>query len=227
MKIPIDIEKLPIRISETGNFAVFYEISLVEKGNYWKKTIKCNEKELIKLRNKINDLLENTTLAEKLGISNEDALKIEEYYQNDNLCKTCKYKSTNDCITCLFILQSPLERKLYLALKENYIRFQTQYALNWKGENISIIGKSYHNPTNNFKEVLTVPDFYIEKKNEKICIYTDGHTYHERTEEQAQRDKRIDRKLQELGFRVLRYTGKNVNENLNNIIQEIKKWISY
>jgi len=43
-------------------------------------------------------------------------------------------------------------------------------------------------------------DFYIEKRNVKLCIYTYGHTYHERTEEQVQRDKRIDRKLQELGF---------------------------
>ena len=48
----------------------------------------------------------------------------------------------------------------------------------------------------------------------KLCVYTDGHTYHERTEEQAQRDKRIDRKLQELGFQVLRYTGKEVNDTI-------------
>ncbi|MDB9755820.1 endonuclease domain-containing protein [Winogradskyella sp.] len=59
----------------------------------------------------------------------------------------------------------------------------------------------------------------------KLCVYTDGHTYHERTEEQAQRDKRIDRKLQELGFQALRYTGKDVNENTDIIVKEIKKWI--
>jgi very-short-patch-repair endonuclease len=59
-----------------------------------------------------------------------------------------------------------------------------------------------------------------------LCVYVDGHTYHERTEEQAQRDKRIDRKLQELGFTVLRYPGKDVNENLDGIVSEIKKWIN-
>ena len=135
------------------------------------------------------------------------------------------YKLTNHCLTCIFDLQSPLERKLFLALNKNYIRFQTQYPLNWKGENISIAGKSYSNPKNNFKEVLTVADFYIEKRDIKLCIYTDGHTYHERTEEQAQRDKRIDRKLQELGFKVLRYTGKDINENTDSIVTEIKQWI--
>ena len=68
-------------------------------------------------------------------------------------------------------------------------------------------------------------DFYIEKRDVRLCIYTDGHTYHERTEEQAQRDKRINRKLQELGFKVLRYTGKDVNQNTDIIVDEIKKWI--
>jgi len=73
---------------------------------------------------------------------------------------------------------------------------------------------------------LTIPDFYIQKGSNKLCIYTDGHTYHERTEDQAKRDRNIDRKLQDLGFTVLRYTGKEVNESMEHIIKEIKKWIN-
>ena len=68
-------------------------------------------------------------------------------------------------------------------------------------------------------------DFFIENKQTKLCVYTDGHSYHERTEDQAKRDRNIDRKLQELGFQVLRYTGKEVNENPLKIINEIQKWI--
>lgn len=79
---------------------------------------------------------------------------------------------------------------------------------------------------NNFKNVLTIADFYIEIRGVKLCIYTDGHTYHERTEEQAQHDKRIDRKLQEFGFKVLRYTGKDVREGMDHIVREIKQWIN-
>lgn len=71
-------------------------------------------------------------------------------------------------MTCAFDLQSPLERKLFLVLKHKYISFETQYPLNWKGEKISIAGKTYDHPTNNFKEVLTVVDFYIEKRE---CPY--------------------------------------------------------
>ncbi len=230
-KIPIEIEKIKStskRISLDSNpqpETTEYLISISEKGQHWKKTIRCGLTELTKLRDSISELIDNTTTFEKLNISKEDAVVLDEHYATDDLCSNCSYKLTRNCLTCIFELQSPLERKLFLALNKEYVRFQTQYGLNWQGKNISTYGKSYHNPKNNFKEVLTVADFYIEKGNVQLCVYTDGHTYHERTEEQAQRDKRIDRKLQELGFQVLRYTGKDVNENIETIITEIKKWI--
>ncbi|QIA08799.1 endonuclease domain-containing protein [Draconibacterium halophilum] len=232
-KIPIEIEKIKTlsksyRIDNSDNeenYVTEYLISVTEKGQEWSKTFRCGINELINFRDKISELIESTTTAEKLNITNGKANILDKHYANDELCQNCNYKLTNHCLTCIFDLQSPLERKLFLALNKEYVRFQTQYTLNWRGESISIAGKSYDNPKNNFREVLTVVDFYIEKSDVKLCIYTDGHTYHERTEEQAQRDKRIDRKLQELGFKVLRYTGKDVNENIDEIINEIKKWI--
>lgn len=230
-KIPIEIEKIKTEYRNFGsnddvkNEGTEYLVSINEKGQNWKKTIRCGLKELTKLRDEISDIIDNTTTAEKLNITNSRAKILDKHYIEDELCQGCNYKLTHNCLTCIFDLQSPLERKLFLALNKKYIRFEVQYPLNWKGENISIAGKSYDNPKNNFKEVLTVADFYIEKNGVKLCIYTDGHTYHERTEEQAQRDKRIDRKLQELGFQVLRYTGKDVNENTDLIVNEIKKWI--
>jgi hypothetical protein len=212
-KIPIEIEKIKriyksLRSDDNSeNEVTEYLISVTEKGQNWNKTIGCELKELTRLRDKISELIESTMTAEKLNITNDKANILDKHYADDELCQNCNYKLTNHCLTCIFDLQSPLERKLFLALNKKYIRFEAQYPLNWKGENISIAGKSYNNPKNNFKEVLTVADFYIEKRDVKLCVYTDGHTYHERTEEQAQRDKRIDRKLQELGFQVLRYTG--------------------
>ena len=226
-RIPIEIEKIKrIRKSfDDSEEVTEYLISVIEKGQNWKKTFRCELYGLTKLRDEISELIDSTTTAEKLNITNDNANILDKHYADDELCKNCDYKLTHHCLTCVFDLQSPLERKLFLALNKKYIRFETQYPLNWKGENISIAGKSYNNPKNDFKEVLTVVDFYIEKRDVRLCIYTDGHTYHERTEEQAQRDKRIDRKLQELGFQVLRYTGKDVNENIEIIVDEIKKWI--
>jgi len=224
-RIPIEIEKIKVSSKFSDNENLEYLITITEKNHKWNKSIRCGEYELSKFNDEITQILNKTTTAEKLGISIQKAKKLDKVYETDQLCQNCNYKLSHNCLTCIFELQSPLERKLFLALKNNYLRFETQYPMNWKGENISIKGKTYDNPTNNFKDVLTVVDFYIEKRDVKLCVYTDGHSYHERTEEQAQRDKRIDRKLQELGFQVLRYTGKDVNENIENIITEIKKWI--
>lgn len=232
-KIPISIEKIKIENNDNRrvikgdsiNETVKYLFKLEEKGLQWQRTYLCDREDLLKLRDEIDKLIETTTTAEVLRITNDKAKIIDEHYKSDNLCQNCSYKLTSKCLTCLFVLQSPLERKLFLELSKNYIRFQTQYPLNWFGKNISVEGKTYDDKQNNFKEVLTVVDFYIENKQTKLCIYTDGHTYHERTEDQAKRDRNIDRKLQELGFQVLRYTGKEVNENPLKIINEIQKWI--
>ncbi len=40
-----------------------------------------------------------------------------------------------------------------------------------------------------------------------IVVECDGHDFHERTKEQARRDKQRDRFLQSKGYRVLRFTG--------------------
>ena len=229
-RLPISIKKIKVENSRRSlqsdlSETVAYLFTLEEKGQQWLKTFVCDRNDLLQLRNDLDQLIEETTTAEVLQITNDKAKIIDEHYKTDELCQNCNYKLTYKCKECLFVLQSPLERKLYLELSKSYIKFQTQYPLNWYGQNISIEGKTYGDSENNFKEVLTVVDFYIEKKHIKLCVYTDGHTYHERTEEQAQKDRNIDRKLQELGFQVLRYTGKEVKENCGKIIADIQKWI--
>jgi hypothetical protein len=47
-------------------------------------------------------------------------------------------------------------------------------------------------------------------KEERLLIECDGHEFHERTKEQARRDKKRDRELQKFGFQVFRYTGSEV-----------------
>jgi hypothetical protein len=224
-KIPIEIEKVTVKTTKTTTERTHFQLIILEASQKWKKSFRCNVDELKKFRDMIDSLIDETTTAEKLNLPFELANKIDEHHRKDQLCLNCKYKASHSCVTCIFTLQSPLERKLFLALKDAYISFECQFALNWKGEKISVEGKAYDDPENNFKEVLTIADFYIQKGNTRLCIYTDGHTYHERTEEQAQRDKKIDRKLQELGFTVLRYTGKDVNDGVTSITQDIKKWL--
>lgn len=235
LKLPIKIEKILIPVKDgatsypsdyvQGTIGVErYIVTIEEKGSQWEKSIICDRDSLLQIKQLIEFLTEPTSTAKVLGISDDQGKKVDEHHSEDPLCQNCSYKLKYNCVECLFKLQSPLERILYLELLNNYIKFQIQYALNWKGIPISTQNKSYENPNNNFREVLTVADFYIDKGKTKLCVYTDGHTYHERTEDQAQHDRNIDRKLQELGFKVLRYTGKDVNEDIQKIIGEIKKW---
>lgn len=47
-------------------------------------------------------------------------------------------------------------------------------------------------------------------KRQKIIVECDGHNFHERTKEQAQRDRAKDREWQNAGYRVFRFTGSEI-----------------
>lgn len=53
-------------------------------------------------------------------------------------------------------------------------------------------------------------DFAFEIAGKKVAIECDGHEFHERTKEQAARDKSRDRALTAEGWRVMRFTGSEI-----------------
>lgn len=55
-------------------------------------------------------------------------------------------------------------------------------------------------------------DFLMSVKNIKtqIVVECDGHDFHERTKEQAERDRSRDRELTLSGYRVIRFTGREI-----------------
>lgn len=66
---------------------------------------------------------------------------------------------------------------------------------------------------------LLVPQYQVDKKRIdflfrdppiQIFIECDGHDFHERTKEQAARDRQRDRQLQQTGRHVLRFTGSEI-----------------
>lgn len=72
-------------------------------------------------------------------------------------------------------------------------------------------------------DCLTRPDFYFGNENGKYCIYTNGFTYHNKSEDKVSKDRNIDNKLQKFGFQVMRHTGKDIRENLEKVVQEIEE----
>jgi very-short-patch-repair endonuclease len=61
------------------------------------------------------------------------------------------------------------------------------------------------------------------KPTSYAIVECDGHDFHEKTKEQAQRDKARDRYLAAQGYRVLRYTGSEIYRNPTIIWDEIIK----
>ena len=57
--------------------------------------------------------------------------------------------------------------------------------------------------------------------DEKIVIEADGHQYHERTPEQAKRDRRRDRSATLNGWTVLRFTGSEINSDMAAVLHTI------
>lgn len=56
----------------------------------------------------------------------------------------------------------------------------------------------------------------------KLAVECDGHDYHEKTKEQARRDKEKDRYLKSHGWEVVRFTGSEIYEDPGLVWREIR-----
>ncbi len=223
-KIPIDIVKVVSENTYRGD-AVRFQVVVREKGQNWDRCFECGLDDLIKFHKELSGIIDAISWYERLGIEAATAAQIEVANKTDVICSECSYKKSKNCVTCLTVLQSPLERKLYPKLLESNIYFEVQVPLNRFGKKADFANSEEKDLRLRYKDLLTQPDFYLPNGRKPICVYTDGHTYHERTEEQATRDKGIDRKLQELGFVVMRFTGKDVRESIDRVVGDIRKMV--
>ncbi len=123
--------------------------------------------------------------------------------------------NSNYVKSSLAVCESPIEELLCKKLIGNYIPFLQQVV-------ITHDGKLYlkNAPKQNR---LTVPDFFIPFPSNMVAIYCDGHEFHNKTAAQVTRDRRIDRTLQSWNLRVLRFTAKEIYNNINRCIEEIKE----
>lgn len=65
-----------------------------------------------------------------------------------------------------------------------------------------------------------------ESRNIKLVIECDGHDFHEKTKEQAQKDKSRDRFLLSKGYHVMRFTGSEIYRNPRECVSEINDFIT-
>jgi len=62
----------------------------------------------------------------------------------------------------------------------------------------------------------------VEKK---LIVECDGHDYHEKTKQQASKDKKRDRILKSVGYDVFRYTGSDIYQDSMECAEEVIKFI--
>lgn len=98
--------------------------------------------------------------------------------------------------------ESPIERELYQALQGVF-------------PGVIIQQHEFHENG----RLKTKPDMFLPEHN--ICIYCDGHEFHERTKEQAKRDRSIDRWLIGKGMKPLRFTGSKIFNDAQKCAEEI------
>lgn len=66
-------------------------------------------------------------------------------------------------------------------------------------------------------------DFAFVSPQSKVAVELDGHAFHERTKEQAARDKRRDRDLTQRGWSTLRFAGSEVWANPVRCLAEVEQ----
>ena len=208
------IEIAAVESRTLGSF-VDYKV-IVPISNDLQVVKKLSENEMNILLDDITNVLGYKPIMEKFACNVQDAKDIKRNLDRDSDCRDCDLKM-KECYRCCKVCESPLERDLFKALTRNGIDVELQMRIN-KDNTVS----HFPEPVDSEK-ILTIPDFYLETGEKKICIYTDGHSYHERTEYQAVRDRSIDRDLQNLGYLVLRYTTSEIRKKLNDVVKDIKK----
>lgn len=115
-----------------------------------------------------------------------------------------------------YLCKSPIEKIAYGALIGLYETFglgQLQIIPQFKIENYTVDFLVKYEPL-----------FQMEKFMQ-IVIECDGHDWHERTKEQAAKDRSRDRRLLRLGYLVLRYTGSEIVDDPYTLQIEVKDLI--
>ena len=210
-----------------------YEIS-IQLTNGWNLTHYVDDSGLQAMINKINKVRGVSSVMELFSCTEEQALELlaiwgegspynrpgtHGFLAAQERCKNCQFKR-KECFKCQFVCQSPLEMSMLLEFRRRDIDPILQ-------RRIRKDGTMYDYPEEVEKDtILTIPDFYLEGEKEKVCIYADGGTYHYNNERQGIRDRSIDIALQNLGFKVLRYTGSQIREDVAAVVDSILKSVN-
>lgn len=67
--------------------------------------------------------------------------------------------------------------------------------------------------------------FFDVTRQRRYAVELDGHDFHERTKEQAERDRSRDRALTAAGWTCLRFTGREVNRDPDVCLEQVEEFL--
>lgn len=76
-------------------------------------------------------------------------------------------------------------------------------------------------PDPDYNETLSIPDLVIPLSPSPLLVYADGAAAHG-TKDAQTHDKRVDRRLAELGYDVLRVSGSDIYSNIERTVEDVK-----
>ncbi|HEY3234628.1 MAG TPA: DUF559 domain-containing protein [Polyangiaceae bacterium] len=138
----------------------------------------------------------------------EEALAIAELCANHACGAKISIFSAN-IQRCFAVAESPPEQRLALHLCSQ-LDFLATVTPQFP---ITIDGKNYR------------ADFMVKSGSLELIVEVDGHAFHERTKEQAARDKSRDRAMLAAGYKVMRFTGSEVWNTPVKCVEEVERMV--
>jgi len=156
----------------------------------------------------------------------KDALKEVDSF--DKRVKTEIYTRLNDRLMFMLMeiedCESPIEQLMHIALFDSLHSMMDKFNLPININSQVEIQTNSNKYRVDFLVTIWLPPF--DKNSYKfIVVECDGHEFHEKTKEQARRDKSRDRDLLAHGYAVLRFTGSEIWRNTRRCVDEIERAI--
>lgn len=121
--------------------------------------------------------------------------------------------------------QTPIEQQFYISLS-----LACDLRVSWFEIGRTLPEENTELRVEPQKEVLDWKvDYVFTVKSEygpvsQLAVECDGHDFHERTKEQAAKDRSRDRRLQDAGLTVYRFTGSEIYRNSFGCARQVLKW---
>ncbi|MEL6754977.1 MAG: DUF559 domain-containing protein [Pseudomonadota bacterium] len=142
----------------------------------------------------------------------------------DSRCEFIALNKKHDAAMLIEECESPIEASLLIEIFMDLCMTPMWYTFRSDREIKPDSGALYLIPqlrVDPYRIDIALYHKHFDGRELALAIECDGHDFHEKTKEQAARDKRRDRYLSSLGWTTLRFTGSEIHNNVSECALEI------